>query len=48
MPPFMKRPVPRGNSDRVLQNLVKALAGAKNPRQISLEERASSISKRIT
>ena len=47
MPPFLKRPGTRGDSDRVLQNLVKALAGARNPRQKSLKERASSISKRI-
>jgi hypothetical protein len=47
MPPFMKRSTSRGNSDRVLRNLVKALVGARNPRQKSLEERASSISKRI-
>ena len=47
MPPFLKRSLPRGNSDSVLRNLVKALAGARNPRQKSLEEKASSISKRI-
>ncbi|XP_057540755.1 uncharacterized protein LOC130818609 [Amaranthus tricolor] len=47
MPPFLRKNENRGDSDRILRNLVKALAGARNPRQKSLEERASSISKRI-
>lgn len=47
MPPFLRRNGNRNDSDRVLQNLVKALSGARNPKQKSLEERASLISKRI-
>lgn len=47
MPPFLRKNGNRGHSDRVLRNLVKALVGTRNPRQKSLEERASSISKRI-
>ena len=47
MPPFLRRNGNRGDFDHVLRNLVRALAGARNPRQKSLEERASSINKRI-